>query len=182
MQRVREIVRAAVRHRAFVPVVIAVVAITIGALFAIEHTRNILKIRGPYVLLLGVVVGFPIFAFRFFEPHEDARPMSAYFIATALYYIFLGAPNVLHILSLAIFERIPPGGVKQTLLGLAAFVGIAGTLHFVLRLWWPAEEPERRFMGVSLRKFFVYALLHVFYLNIFISLVRRKFGMFTVLS
>lgn len=182
MERLRGLISSVTAHRAFMPALVAVVALTLGLLFAFEHSRNLLKVRGPYLVVLAVIMAFPVFAFRFFDPHEDSRPISAYFIFAALYYILLGSPDFVAFLRMVLFERMPPGSVKQLLLGIAAFAGVAGVLHYAVRLWVPTVNSEKPFLAISAVKFTVYALLHVIYLNLFVAIAREKFGITSVLS
>lgn len=182
MERLKRIISSVTAHRAFMPALVAVIALTLGLLFAFEHSRNLLKVRGPYLVVLAIIMLFPVFAFRFFDPHEDSRPIGAYFIFAALYYILLGSPDFVAFLRMLLFERMPPGSVRQLLLGIAAFAAVAGVLHYAVKLWAPAVNPENRFLAVSVVKFFVYALLHVIYLNLFVAIAREKFGILTVFS
>jgi len=182
MERLRGIISSVTAHRAFMPALVAVIALTLGLLFAFEHSRNLLKVRGPYLVVLAIIMVFPVFAFRFFDPHEDSRPIGGYFILASLYYILLGSPDFVAFLRMLLFERMPPGSVKQLLLGIAAFAAVAGVLHYAVKLWAPAVNSEKRFLAVSAVKFFVYALLHVIYLNLFVAIAREKFGILTVFS
>jgi hypothetical protein len=77
---------------------------------------------------------------------------------------------------------MPPGTIKQLLFGLAAFGALAGGLHYALRIWLPDVDSGKRFLAISGLKFFVYALLHVIYLNLFVAIAREKFGITTVFS
>ncbi len=182
MDRLRTIVGQVTTHRAFMPVAITVIALTLGVLFAFEHSRNLLKVRGPYLLILAAIITFPVFAFRFFDPHEDSRPIGSYFVLVAIYYIMLGSPDFVAFFRMVLFERMPPGTIKQLLFGLAAFGALAGGLHYALRIWLPDVDSGKRFLAISGLKFFVYALLHVIYLNLFVAIAREKFGITTVFS
>lgn len=92
---------------------VAIVALTLGSLLVFEHTRNLVKVRGPYLMVLMVIGTFPIFAFRS-DPHEDARPITGYFLVAAFYYIMLGSPDFVAFFRMLILERLPPGSVKTT--------------------------------------------------------------------
>lgn len=182
MEKLRGIVTAVTRHRAFLPVLVAVVALTLGILFAFEHSRNLLKVRGPYLVVLGAILIFPIFAFRFFDPHENYRPVSFYFILVGIYYVLLGSPDFVAFLRIVIFERMPPGTLKQLAFGVVAFGALAGGIHYAVKLFSAGEQPGGRFLAVSFVKFFVYAILHVVYLNLFVAIAREKFGILVVFS
>ena len=56
MEKLRGIVTAVTGHRAFFPALVAIVALTLGILFAFEHSRNLLKVRGPYLVVLGAIL------------------------------------------------------------------------------------------------------------------------------
>ncbi len=73
MQNLRDIFHRVTSHRIFLPALIAAVALVIGMLLAFELTRNIIKVRGPYLMVLLAIIITPIFAFRFFDPHEVWR-------------------------------------------------------------------------------------------------------------
>lgn len=182
MERLKGILTTITTHRIFVPALIAAMALTIGLLIAFEHSRNVLKVRGPYIAVLLAIIIFPVFAFRFFDPHEDSRPISCYFVVASLYYILLGSPDFVAFLRHLLFERLPPGAIKQLLYGIAAFTGLAGGVHYVLKLWFPAAEGEERFLAVTVVKFVVYAILHIIYLNLFVAIVRDKFGINSMFS
>lgn len=182
MERLKGILTTISTHRIFVPALIAAMALTIGLLLAFEHTRTVLKVRGPYLAVITAIVIFPIYAFRFFDPHEDSRPISCYFVVVSLYYIFLGSPDFVNFLRHVLFERVPPGAIKQLLFGVVAFAGLAGGLHYALKIWLPAVEGERRFLSISGIKFVVYAILHVIYLNLFVAIAREKFGISSMFS
>jgi hypothetical protein len=161
---------------------IGIIALALGLIFAFEHSRNLIKVRGPYLLVLTAIMVFPLFAFRFFDPHEDARPISGYFVLVALYFILLGAPDFVVFLRMLIFERLPAGSLKQLLFGVAAFAGLAGGLHFALKIWMPETDIRGRFLAISIVKFSTYAILHVIYLNLFVAIAREKFGIMVVFS
>lgn len=181
-QSLKELARSIVTHRAFVPALIGIVAVALGLVFAFEHSRNLVKVRGPYLVVLAAIIAFPVFAFRFFDPHEDARPIAGYFILVALYYILLGAPDFVVFFRMLLFERMPPGAVSQLLFGVAAFAALAGGLHYAMRIWTPLGEPPQKFLAISFVKFIVYAVLHVIYLNLFVAIAREKFGIMTIFS
>ncbi|MBV6492225.1 MAG: hypothetical protein LDLANPLL_00218 [Turneriella sp.] len=179
MQRLRSILSVWVRHRAFIPIVVACIALALGVLLSMEHTRNILKIRGPYLLVLAAIIVFPVFAFRFFDPQENARPISIFFVLSALYYIYMGAPDAVAFFRLFLFERMPPGTTRNLLYGVAAYFSLAGILHYILKV--EREEDEKlRILDVSIIKFLVYAILHIVYINLFVTIAREKFGISTV--
>ncbi|MBN8220751.1 MAG: hypothetical protein J0L53_07485 [Spirochaetes bacterium] len=182
MEKLRGIVTAVTGHRAFFPALVAVVALTLGILFAFEHSRNLLKVRGPYLVVLGAILVFPIFAFRFFDPHENPRPIGWYFILVGVYYVLLGSPDFVAFLRMLIFERMPPGTIKQLAFGVVAFGALGGGIHYMMKLFSTSEQPAGRFLAVSFVKFLVYAVLHVVYLNLFIAIAREKFGILTVFS
>ncbi|MFO1525394.1 MAG: hypothetical protein U1F16_05410 [Turneriella sp.] len=182
MQRIRDIWQKVSAHRVFVPAAVGVVALTLGILLAFEHTRNIIRIRGVYLLVLLIVLTFPVFAFRFFDPHEDSRPIAAYFLIAGFYFIMLGAPDFFSFLRMLIFERLPSGALKQLLFGIIALSACAGALHYALRLWAAEAEGPRRFLLISFPKFLAYALLHILYLNYLLPFVRGRFGILTVLA
>lgn len=180
MQRIRDILRTVSAHRIFVPAVIAVVAILLGLIFAFEHTRNIVKVRGPYLAVLMAIMAFPVFAFRFFDPHEDSRPISAYFLLAACYFILLGSPDFVGFLRMVLFERLAPGAIKQLVLGMLALGACSGGVHYGLRLVTEIENQPGRFLAISPVKFAVYAVLQIVYLNLFVAIARDKFGITTI--
>lgn len=180
MQNLRDIFHRVTSHRIFLPAVIAAVALIIGMLLAFELTRNIIKVRGPYLMVLLAIIITPIFAFRFFDPHEDARPIGIYFVVVSLYFILLGSPDFVVFLRMLLVERLAPGAIKHLILGITAFAGLAGGLHYALKLWLPAEEPQGRFLSVSPFKFAVYAVLQIFYLNLAVAIARERFGITTI--
>lgn len=182
MERLRGIVTAVAKHRAFLPAFVAVLALVIGILFAFEHSRNLMKVRGPYLLVLGVILVFPVFAFRFFDPHEDSRPISVYFILVGIYFIILGSPDFVSFFRMLLFERMPPGTIKQIVFGLAAFAALAGLIHYFVKLWLQDINLSKGLLAISFLKFLVYALLHVIYMNLFVAIAREKFGITTVFS
>jgi hypothetical protein len=182
MNRLREMIGRVIKHRVFMPVFITTVALVLGVLFAFEHSRNLLKVRGPYLLILAAIITFPVFAFRFFDPHEDSRPISGYFVLVAVYYIVLGSPDFVSFLRMVLFERMPPGTVKQLIFGVSAFAALAGGLHYALTILLPETDAKQKFLAISALKFSVYALLHVIYLNLFVAIAREKFGITTVFS
>ncbi len=182
MSQIREIWQRVSSHRIFIPVVVAVIALTLGSLLAFEHTRNLIKVRGPYLVVLMVIATFPIFAFRFFDPHEDARPIAGYFLVAAVYYIMLGSPDFVAFFRMLILERLPPGSLKQLLLGVVALGACAGVVHYVLRLWSKLDDPAGRFLAISVPKFAAYAVLHILYLNYLVPFVRIRFGILTIFS
>ncbi len=176
----KERFRMITSHRLFVPALVAAIAMVLGVLIAVEHTRNIVKVRGPYLMVLLAIIIFPIFAFRFFDPHEDSMPIAGYFVLVSVYYITLGSPDFVVFLRMLLIERLAPGSIKQLILGITAFAGLAGGLHYALKLWLPAEEPSGRFLAVPVGKFFSYAILHVFYLNLGVAIARERFGITTI--
>ena len=182
MSQIREIWQRGSSHRIFIPVLVGAVALTLGSLLAFEHTRNLIKVRGPYLVVLMVIATFPIFAFRFFDPHEDARPITGYFLISAFYYIMLGSPDFVAFLRMLILERLPPGSLKQLLLGVVALAACAGTVHYVLRLWSKLDDTAGRFLAISIPKFAAYAVLHILYLNYLVPFVRMRFGILTIFS
>jgi hypothetical protein len=179
MDRLREIYLAITRHRAFAPVLIGVLAITFGLVLGFEHSRNLVKVRAPYLVVLGGVTIAPIFAFRFFDPHEPWRPISYYFIIASIYFIALGSPDAIGFLAKLLRSRVTGTAIKQLILGFFAFGAIAGTLHFALNLFLPPKEDETRapFLSISVVKFLVYAILHLVYINLAVAMVRQQFGM-----
>lgn len=179
MEKLRALFEQVSTHRIFVPVMVAAIAVVLGAFLAFEHTRNIIKIRGPYFVVLMVIMTFPIFAFRFFDPHEDARPISAYFLIAALYYILLGSPDFVVFFRMLLLEKLQPGALKQLLLGVVALAACAGAVHYVLRLWSKLDDVSGRLLAISWPKFLVYALLHILYLNYLVPFVRIRFGILT---
>lgn len=176
----KELLKKITSHRVFIPAVIAAIAILLGALLAVEHTRNIVKVRGPYLMVLLAIIVFPIFAFRFFDPHEDSTPISAYFVLVSVYFISLGSPDFVLFLRMLLIERLAPGSFKQLILGITAFAGLAGCLHYALKLWLPTEEPNGKFLAIFFSKFLAYAVLHVFYLNLAVAIARERFGITTI--
>ncbi|AFM12760.1 hypothetical protein [Turneriella parva] len=182
MQNLRDIFNRVTGHRAFLPAAVGVVALAIGMLLAFELTRNIIKVRGPYLMVLVAIMITPIFAFRFFDPHEDSRPISIYFVVVAFYYILLGSPDLVVFLRMLIIERLAPGAIKNLVLGFMAFSGLAGMLHYALKLWLPSDEPQGKFLSVPPLKFAVYALLQIFYLNLAVTIARERFGITTIFS
>lgn len=180
MQNLRDMIGRITGHRAFLPAAIGAIALALGVLLAFELTRNIIKVRGPYLMVLLAIIITPIFAFRFFDPHEDSRPISIYFVVVSFYYILLGSPDLVIFLRMLLIERLAPGAIKNLVLGLMAFSALAGTLHYALKLWLPAEEPQGRFLSVPPLKFAVYAFLQIFYLNLAVAIARERFGITTI--
>lgn len=178
MKRARDIWQSITAHRLFVPALIACAALTLGILLAMEHTRDIIKVRGPYLTVLLVIVFFPIFAFRFFDPHENPRPMGAYFILSGFYFILMDSPNFIEFFRALLFDRVPPGGVKTLFYGAAALAAIASLIHFSLKPETGEGFTGRTLLRISPVKFVVYAILQIIYLNLFIAIAREKFGIF----
>jgi len=171
------VIKRITSHRIFIPALIAAIALTLGLLFAFEHSRNLVKVRGPYLIVLAVIISFPAFAFRFFDPHEDPRPMSVYLVLSALYYIMLGSPDLVLFFRMLLIEKLAPGATKQIALGFAAFAAIAGSVHFAYKI----RSEHEGFLRVVWFKFAAYAVLQVVYLNLFVAIAREKFGI-TILA
>lgn len=182
MKRVREIWSTVSAHRIFVPAVVAALALALGLLLAFAHTRNIIKVRGPYLAVLTAISVFPVFAFRFFDPHEDSRPITLYFLISALYFISLGAPDLVAFLRGLLFERVTGTGIRHLVFGLLALAASAGGLHYGLKIWSQGENKPGTFLAISPAKFAVYALLQIIYLNLFVAIARDKFGISSLIG
>ncbi|HRP69893.1 MAG TPA: hypothetical protein PLY93_10215 [Turneriella sp.] len=184
MQKLREIAQAVIAHRAFIPALIALAALAIGALLAVEHTRNILKIRGPYLIVLTAIILFPLFAFRFFDPHEKARPISIFFVLSGVYFIYMTSPDIVEYFRMLLFERMPPGTTRQLIFGFTAYISLAGALHYLLKPTNNENTSETttktHILDVPIIKFIIYAVLHIIYLNLFVTIAREKFGITTM--
>ncbi|GAB4421948.1 MAG: hypothetical protein OHK0011_00120 [Turneriella sp.] len=176
----KEILQKITSHRIFLPAVIAVIALAVGLVLAFEHTRNIVKVRAPYLAVLTVISVFPVFAFRFFDPHENSRPITLYFLVSALYFISLGSPDPVAFLRAILFERVTGELLKRLLLGFAALGACAGGLHYGLKIWTDMENRPGTFLAISPVKFLVYAILQIIYLNLFVAIVRDRFGISTL--
>lgn len=171
-------IKKLISHPVFLPALVGSLALIVGLLFAFEHSRNLIKVRGPYLLVLAVIISFPIFAFKFFDPHEDPRAISVYFVAAGIYYIMLGSPDLVIFFRMLIIEKLPRGAMKHLILGLSALGAIAGATHYAFRI----NEEHEGFLRIPWFKFSVYAILQVIYLNLFVAIAREKFGISTVLS
>lgn len=150
--------------------------LVLGLLLAFSHTRSIIKVRGPYLAVLTVISVFPVFAFRFFDPHENARPITVYFLLAAVYFILMDNPDVVAFLRLLIFERASAQTIKGLIFGFVALVACAGGVHYAVRLWASGESRPGTFLAISPVKFAVYAILQIVYLNLFVAIARDKFG------
>lgn len=178
----KEILRKITAHRIFVPALVGAVALTLGLLLAFGHTRNIIKIRGPYLAVLTVISVFPVFAFRFFDPHENSRPITLYFLVSAVYFISLGAPDLVAFLRAILFERVTGEMVKRLLFGFTALGACAGGVHYGLKIWTDMENRPGAFLAISPVKFAVYAILQIIYLNLFVAIARDRFGISSLFS
>lgn len=176
MQRIREIWQRVSTHRVFAPALVAAIMLLLGLLLAFSHTRNVLKIRGPYLAVLTVISVFPIFAFRFFDPHENSQPITVYFLVTAVYFIVMDSPDVVAFLRLLLFERVTSEAIKRLIFGFIALVASAGGVHYAMRLWFATTNSRGTFLEISPIKFAIYAVLQIIYLNFFIAIARDKFG------
>ncbi|HMV35602.1 MAG: hypothetical protein U1F40_11395 [Turneriella sp.] len=176
----KETLRKVTSHRIFVPALVGAVALILGLLLAFEHTRNIIKIRGPYLAVLTLISVFPVFAFRFFDPHENSGPITLYFLVSAVYFISLGAPDFVAFLRAILFERVTGEAVKRLLFGFTALGACAGGVHYGLRIWTDKENRPGTFLAISPVKFAVYGILQIIYLNLFVAIARDKFGINTL--
>lgn len=172
----KEILRKITAHRIFVPALVASITLTLGVLLSFGHTRHIIKIRGPYLAVLTLISVCPVFAFRFFDPHENSRPITLYFLVSAVYFISLGSPDVVAFLRAVLFERVTGEMVKRLLFGFTALVSCAGALHYALKIWTDMESKPGTLLAISPVKFAVYALLQIIYLNLFVAIARDRFG------
>lgn len=162
------------------PALVGAVALALGLLLAFAPTRNIIKIRGPYLAVLTVISVFPVFAFRFFDPHENSRPITLYFLISAVYFISLGAPDLVAFLRAILFERITGEEVKRLLFGFTALGACAGGVHYALKLWTDMENRPGTFLAIAPVKFAVYAILQIIHLNLFVAIARDRFGINTL--
>lgn len=169
-------------HRLFLPAVVFVLALALGLLLSFPYTRNLIRVRGPYLAMLSAIAIFPVFTFRFFEPHDDPVPISWYFVLAAVYYINVGSPELVGYLRNVFFGHVPMAAFFSLLLGFVAVAAIAGALHFAFAIYRDKDSPQGTFLAISPVKFGIYALLQVLYLNLFVALVRDKFGISGIFS
>jgi hypothetical protein len=183
MERIRGLFTAVTKHRAFIPTVVAAIALILGTLLAFEHSRNLVKVRGPYLVVLGAILIFPVFAFRFFDPHEDSRPITGYFIVAGIYYILLGGPNLVTGFDALLRAQLTSGTIKQLAFGVTALAAIAGMIQYAIKFSDDTTlQNGRGLLTISVGKFLIYAFIHMVYINATVMLVREKFGITTVFS